>query len=122
MINKCLADSTAAQKEIDDKGFIMVSIPDPDDPKGPKIEQKVEEIGIWKELTEWDKFVLIPVLVTKDSSSSNNYYGNGSSQIISIQHDLKPSYARLKGGTNPANVLQLEVVSTSFKKPQSQSK
>lgn len=114
MINKCLADSTAAQKEIDDKGFIEVLIPNPDKPEGPKIKQKVEKIEIWKELTDWDKFVLIPVLVTKDSSSSNNYYGNGSSQVISIQHDLKPSYARLKGGTNPNNKLKLEVVSTNF--------
>ena len=135
MINKCLADSTAAQKEIDDKGFIMVAIPNPGNPEDPKIEQRVEKIEIWKELTEWNKFILIPVLVTKDSSSSNNYYGNSSSQVISIQHDLKPSYARLKGGPEMTqeikdgklqynqdgtpkmvlkNPLKLEVVSTNF--------
>ncbi|WP_417008549.1 DUF4270 domain-containing protein [Bacteroides congonensis] len=134
MINKCLADSTAAQKEIDDKGFIMVAIPNPGNPEDPKIEQRVEKIEIWKELTEWNKFILIPVLVTKDSSSSNNYY-NSSSQVISIQHDLKPSYARLKGGPEMTqeikdgklqynqdgtpkmvlkNPLKLEVVSTNF--------
>lgn len=116
MINKCLADSTAAQKEIDDKGFVMVAVPNSDNSGSAKTERKVESIEIWKELTEWNKFVLIPVLVTKDSSSSDNYYGYGSSssQIISIQHDLKPSYARLKGGKNSNNVLKVEVVSTNF--------
>ena len=72
---------------------------------------------------DWNKFVLIPVLVTKDSSS-NSYYG--SSNVISIQHDLKPSYARLKGGSKATDTsfskeerdkykLKLEVVSTNFK-------
>ena len=75
----------------------------------------------WEDYSEWNKFVLIPVLVTKDASSSNNYYGTSSSNIISIQHDLKPGYVRLKGGTkkldgkpDPNNVLKLEVVSTNF--------
>ncbi|SCH03728.1 DUF4270 domain-containing protein [uncultured Bacteroides sp.] len=72
---------------------------------------------------DWNKFVLIPVLVTKDSSS-NSYYGS-SSNVISIQHDLKPGYARLKGGAYATEApaeeeqnkykLKLEVVSTSFK-------
>lgn len=73
---------------------------------------------------DWNKFVLIPVLVTKDDSS-NSYYGT-SSNVISIQHDLKPSYARLKGGIKATDTsiskeeqdkykLKLEVVSTSFK-------
>lgn len=75
----------------------------------------VDNIKDWEELSDWNKVVLIPVLVTKDSSSSNSYYGSSSSsQVISIQHDLKPSYARLKGGKNPANKLKLEVVSTNF--------
>lgn len=47
---------------------------------------------------DWNKFVLIPVLVTKDSSANSNY--GTSSNVISIQHDLKPGYARLKGGAN----------------------
>ncbi len=54
------------------------------------------DIKEWEDLSEWNKFVLIPVLVTTDASSSNSYYG--SSNVISIQHDLKPGYARLKGG------------------------
>ena len=78
---------------------------------------------VWPiKIKDWNKFVLIPVLVTKDSSS-NSYYGN-SSNVISIQHDLKPGYARLKGGAYATEApteeqdkykLKLEVVSTSFK-------
>ena len=38
--------------------------------------------------------------------------------IIRIQHDLKPGYVRLKGGslgkTNPDYKLKLEVISTDF--------
>ena len=69
-------------------------------------------------------FSLIPVLVTTDASS-NGYYGS-SSNVIGIQHDLKPGYVRLKGGLKgeekdsqgnpvyPENILKLEVVSTNF--------
>ena len=145
LINDCLADKEAAQKEIQDKGFIMVSVPNPENPEKAPIEKKVDNIKLWEELSEWNKVILIPVLVTKDSSSSNNYYGNSSSQVISIQHDLKPSYARLKGGKKGEemtpkvidgkvqltpdgttimipkyleNVLKLEVVSTNFEQYQ----
>ena len=60
---------------------------------------------------DWDKVVLIPVVVTYDTNSTNP-------SIISIQHDLKPTYAKLKGG-DPAyggNNLQIEVTYTSFNK------
>ena len=74
---------------------------------------------------DWNKFVLIPVLVTKDSSANSNY--GTSSNVISIQHDLKPGYARLKGGANATDPtlsedeqdkykLKLEVISTNFNK------
>ena len=74
-------------------------------------------IAVWYVLS-------IPVLVTTDSSS-NGYYGS-SSNVIGIQHDLKPGYVRLKGGLKgeekdsqgnpvyPENILKLEVVSTNF--------
>lgn len=112
LINDCLADGEreAAEKELL-KGPITLKITDSN---GETIDQPVTTIEEWEKYSDWNKVVLIPVLVTKDSSSSNNYYGNGSSQVISIQHDLKPSYARLKGGTNPNNKLKLEVVSTNF--------
>ena len=115
MINNCLADREAAKNALP----MTFKVINP--------ETNVEEtktattIAEWEEYSEWNKFVLIPVLVTKDSSSSNSYYGT-SSNIISIQHDLKPGYVRLKGGSkkgadgkpDPNNVLKLEVVSTNF--------
>ncbi|MCF2708380.1 DUF4270 domain-containing protein [Bacteroides pyogenes] len=65
---------------------------------------------------DWDKVLLIPVLITYDSSSSGY---NNAPKVISIQHDLKPGYVRLKGGklgeTNVAHRLKLEVISTDFK-------
>ena len=136
MINNCLADREAARKALP----ITFYIPDPNDPEEEPKKEIATTIEQWEELSEWNKFILIPVLVTKDSSSSNSYYGS-SSNIISIQHDLKPGYLRLKGGKNgekmiqevkngepqynqdgtpkmiheyPNNVLKLEVVSTNF--------
>lgn len=74
----------------------------------------------WMEANpSWNKVVLIPVLVTYDSSQSSS----GQPNIISIQHDLKPGYARLKGGNpkaegaNKGNALTLEVISTNFDGP-----
>ena len=92
--------------------------------EGKADTKEVHNIEDWEKYSDWNKFILIPVLVTTDSSSSNNYYGS-SSNVISIQHDLKPGYARLKGGTNATNTsldkeqqdkykLKLEVVSTNF--------
>lgn len=60
----------------------------------------------------WDKVAIIPVLVSKDASTTGN--------IISVQNDLKPGYAKLKGGAlglesgNTENKLKLEVIYTSF--------
>ncbi len=115
MINNCLADREAAKNLLP----MTFKVTDPvTNVEEIKTATKIEE---WEEYSEWNKFVLIPVLVTKDASSSNSYYGT-SANIISIQHDLKPGYVRLKGGTkkgsdgkpDPNNVLKLEVVSTNF--------
>ncbi|MBD3591432.1 DUF4270 domain-containing protein [Bacteroides sp. GM023] len=115
MINNCLADREAAKNLLP----MTFKVTDPvTNVEETKTATTIEE---WEEYSEWNKFVLIPVLVTKDSSSSNNYYGTSTSNVISIQHDLKPGYVRLKGGTkkidgkpDPNNVLKLEVVSTNF--------
>lgn len=64
----------------------------------------------WKaENPEWDKIVIIPVSITYDSTSS-------SSTMTGIEHDLKPAYARLKGGDpeQGGTSLQVEVTYTSF--------
>lgn len=114
LINDCLADGErdAAEKKFSNHETITLQVTDAE---GKTKDVIVDNIKDWEELSDWNKVVLIPVLVTKDSSSSNSYYGSSSSsQVISIQHDLKPSYARLKGGKNPANKLKLEVVSTNF--------
>lgn len=115
MINNCLADREAARNLLP----MTFKVTNPETGiEETKTANKIEE---WEDYSEWNKFVLIPVLVTKDASSSNSYYGTSSSNIISIQHDLKPGYVRLKGGTkkidnkpDPNNVLKLEVVSTNF--------
>ena len=119
MINDCLADGEreAAQKKFNNGEKITLQITNSEGITEPK---EVGDIIEWEKYSDWNKFILIPVLVTTDTSSSNSYYG--SSNVISIQHDLKPGYARLKGGTlkdsqgnpNPNNVLKLEVVSTNF--------
>ncbi len=108
LINDCLADGEreAAEKELQEKQEMTIQITNS---KGEVEDKTVYSIEEWEQYSDWNKVLLIPVLVTKDSSSSSS-----SSQVISIQHDLKPSYARLKGGKNPANVLKLEVVSTNF--------
>ena len=115
MINNCLADREAAKNALP----MTFKVINPEtNVEETKTATTIEE---WEEYSEWNKSVLIPVLVTKDSSSSNSYYGT-SSNIISIQHDLKPGYVRLKGGSkkgadgkpDPNNVLKLEVVSTNF--------
>jgi len=126
MINDCLADG---EREKAEKSLPMTL--EITNSLGEKEKQVVTTIEEWEKYSDWNKFILIPVLVTTDSSSSY-----GSSNVISIQHDLKPGYARLKGGTemiqeekdgklqyNPdgspkmvhKNPLKLEVVSTSFK-------
>lgn len=115
MINNCLADREAA------RNLLPMTFKVTDPVTGIEETKTATTIKEWEDYSEWNKFVLIPVLVTKDASSSNNYYGTSSSNIISIQHDLKPGYVRLKGGTkkldgkpDPNNVLKLEVVSTNF--------
>ena len=119
MINDCLGDGERekAEKSLPMTLEIINSL-------GEKEEKVVTTIEEWEEYSDWNKFILIPVLVTTDASSSNSYYGS-SSNVISIQHDLQPGYARLKGGTNATNAslpkeeqdkykLKLEVVSTNF--------
>ncbi len=61
----------------------------------------------WKaENPDWDKVLLIPVSTSYDSENS---------KLIGIQNDLKPCYARLKGGTT-GDKLKLEVTYTAFHK------
>lgn len=112
LINACINDRKAAERDIKEKGTVTYKVYNE---KTEKDESKTtNDITEWEEDTKWDKVVLIPVLVTYDSSSSSN----GTSNIIGIQHDLKPGYVKLKGGKlgkdNPNYRLNLEVVYTNF--------
>ena len=105
----------------DGKPFKSISDADLDlDTEEEKEEAKKNAGSSWDETKwlqenpDWNKVVLIPVLVTYDSSNTTT----GQANIIRIQHDLKPGYVRLKGGslgkTNPDYKLKLEVISTDF--------
>lgn len=112
LINACINDRKAAEKDIKEKGKVEYTVYDTE--TGIDKVESTDDIKIWEDATEWDKVVLIPVLVTYDSSNSNNYYGT-SNNIIGIQHDLRPGYVKLKGG-ELGGTLNLEVVYTSFTK------
>ncbi len=66
---------------------------------------------------DWDKVLLIPVSITYDNSSSSN-----SNSITGIENDLKPGYAKLKGGPEKdangqvKSPLKIEITYTSFNK------
>lgn len=112
LINACINDRKAAEKDIKEKGRVTYKVYNED--LGKDESKTTNDIKEWEDDTQWDKVVLIPVLVTYDSSSSSN----GTSNIIGIQHDLKPGYVKLKGGkkgdTEAAYQLNLEVVYTNF--------
>ena len=112
LINACVNDRKAAERDINEKGKVEYTVYDTE--KGIDEPKSTNDSTIWEEDTKWDKVVLIPVLVTYDSSNNNNYYGT-SSNIIGIQHDLRPGYVKLKGGEE-GGALNLEVVYTSFTK------
>jgi hypothetical protein len=95
LVNYCLAEKKAAKEEL--KNFGKIS-----SVKGAN-GQPVTTIEQWEEATQWNKVAIIPVSVSTDSSSN----------LVSIQNDLKPSYAKLKGG--PAgSKLTMQVTYTTF--------
>lgn len=53
---------------------------------------------------DWNKVVLIPVVTTSDTA------GN----IVTIRHNLDLTSARLMGGTNPGNELQVRITYSRF--------
>lgn len=55
---------------------------------------------------DWDKVVLIPVVTTSDNSGS----------VVTIRHDLGLKSARLMGGFNPGNELQVRITYSKFQK------
>lgn len=97
LVNYCLAEKKAAEEQLANYGYIS----DVKDASG----KPVTTIEQWKEATKWDKVAIIPVSVDSDSNSN----------LVSIQNDLKPGYAKLKGGPSGSK-LSLEVTYTSFNK------
>jgi hypothetical protein len=97
LVNYCLAEKKAAEEQLANYGYIS----DVKDASG----NPVTTIEQWKEATKWDKVAIIPVSVDSDSNSN----------LVSIQNDLKPGYAKLKGGPSGSK-LSLEVTYTSFNK------
>lgn len=61
-----------------------------------------------KENQDWNKVMLIPVSVTYDTNTT-------SPTMTGIQHDLRPTAAKLEGGTEGPS-LKIEVTYTSFNK------
>ena len=112
LINSCLADREAARVQIEDN-HETISLEVTDD-EGNTTTQVVSTMEEWEKYSDWDKVVLIPVLISYDSSSSST----SSTTITRVQHDLGLGYVRLKGGkrgeTDPEYRLKLEVVSTNF--------
>lgn len=107
LVTTCLAERQSAIEEIAKSKKIDVQVRATDGKTETKTATTIEE---WMEFTEWNKVELIPVLVKWDDPTSPTR------NVISIQHDLKPGYVRLKGG-NPklaGNSLTLEIISTNF--------
>lgn len=89
LVNTCLNEKTQAKKKAGDNWT-------------------AEEEKKWEEENDWNKVVIIPVTIQYDNSSNNN--------LISIQHDLQPSYVKLVGG-NPekgGSLLDLKVTYVNF--------
>lgn len=112
LVTTCLTERQTAIEEIAKSGSIKIQVTDEN---GMITTETVNDIKDWMRLTQWNKVELIPVLVTTDASGSSS----GSANVISIQHDLRPGYVRLKGGnpTQSGNALSLEVISTNFDGP-----
>lgn len=53
---------------------------------------------------DWNKVVLIPVVTTKDNTNN----------IVTIRHNLNLTSARLMGGFNPGNELQVRITYSKF--------
>lgn len=101
LINACKAERDAAVIALQNEGKIE-GILDID------TGEPVTSIEAWEKASRWDKIAILPVAITRDQNTSTV-----SGSIISILNDLKPGYAKLKGGKD-GPPLSLEVIYTSF--------
>jgi hypothetical protein len=63
----------------------------------------------WKEETGWDKAMLVPIKINSNVDSYTQ-----SETLISVYHDMSPSYVKLKGGENELNKLKLDIIYSTF--------
>lgn len=104
LVTTCINEKQAAKKAAKDKA-------------GSSWNETEWEKTWNKENEDWDKVLLIPVSITYDNSTNSS----GNKTMTGIQHDLKPGYAKLKGGPEEENgkvksPLKIEVTYTSFNK------
>ncbi len=97
LINLSLSEKAAAIEQLATFGEISDVL----DSQG----QPVKTIEAWKEATQWDKVAILPVSVVSDSNGNT----------VAILNDLKPGYAKLKGGPTGSK-LDLQITYTSFVK------
>lgn len=118
LIKTCFNDKEAAEAEIKKNGKVKYEMLGAD---GKFTSKETSDINVWKAESGWDKVVIIPVIVQFDDQTN----ANQQPKVISISHDLKPSYVRLKGGSRGIKqndtdviykdyVLNMEIVSTNF--------
>lgn len=77
----------------------------------------VTNIADWEAQSDWDKIVLIPVSLVYDKAEEEIRARPDLAdrvQLVGVYNQLRPTYIKLKGGTNPNNKIRLEVISTSF--------
>lgn len=101
LINTCKAEREAAVIALQNEGKIE-GILDVD------TGEPVTTIEAWEKASQWDKVAILPVTITRDQNTSTAI-----GSIISILNDLRPGYAKLKGGID-GPPLSLEVIYTSF--------
>ena len=75
---------------------------------GSAFNEKTWEKQWMEKNPDWNKIVLVPVSVSYGASSESQ------STITAVEHDLSPSYCKLKGGPD-GDKLQIEVTYTRFK-------
>lgn len=95
LVTTCINEKNAAQQKAQEEAA----------EKGKTWDQAAWEKKWEKENPDWDKVWLIPVAITYDS--------NANGMPTSVQNDLQPRYAKLKGGPE-SEPLKLEVIYTRF--------
>lgn len=95
LVSKCVEEKKYAMEEAKKEA-------------GSAFNEKTWEKQWMEKNPDWNKIVLVPVSVSYGASSESQ------STITAVEHDLSPSYCKLKGGPD-GDKLQIEVTYTRFK-------